>query len=104
MPAGRPPLVFVELDLESPRDFDRLLGTVIGAGDVSLVVDLGDRADASSDLLTVLHRSARRMGQLGGRLAVVARHPTLRRLFDLTLVSQTLPVFATRDEAVRSWS
>lgn len=88
----------------TPRNLARLLCSAIGAGDVSVVVDLGDRDDASSELLTVLHRSARHLRGLGGTLAIVARHPGLRRLFDLTAVSQTLPVYATRDEALRAWS
>lgn len=100
----RPPVVFVELSLESSRDLARLLGTAIGAGDVSLVVDLGDRTDASSDLLTVLHRTARHVRRLGGKLGVVSPQPSLRRLLDITLMSHAYAVFATRDEALRSWS
>lgn len=101
--AWRPPIVFVD-PLNAPGDLARLLGTAIGAGDVALVVDLGDRADASSDLLTLLHRTAGHVRRLGGSLAVVARHPAARRLFELTLMSRTVPVFATRDEALQGWS
>jgi anti-anti-sigma factor len=103
-PTGRSQLVVVETEHGSPRDLALLLDTAIGTGDVSLVIDLGNRDDASSDLLTVLHRTARRVRRLGGRISVVARQPGLRRLLDLTLVSRTLPVYETRDEALRSWS
>ena len=65
------------------------------------IVDLGERADASSDLLSVLHRSARRVRTLGGTLAVVCSRPELRRLFDVTLLSQGFDVYASRDEALR---
>ncbi|HUG65076.1 MAG TPA: STAS domain-containing protein [Gaiellaceae bacterium] len=100
---GRPPVVFVDMQLDSSRDLAQLLGTAIGAGDVSLVVDLGDRTDASSDLLAVLHRTARHVRRLGGKLCVVSEQPSLRRLLELTLMSQAFGVFATRDDALRGW-
>lgn len=100
----RPPVVFVDMQLDSSRDLARLLGTAIGAGDVSLVVDLGDRVDASSDLLSVLHRTARHVRRLGGRLGVVSPEPSVRRLLELTLMSHAFAVFSTRDEALQSWS
>ena len=100
----RPPIVFVEMSLDSSHDLARLLGTAIGAGDVSVVVDLGDRPDASSELLTVLHRTAGHLRRLGGKLGVVSPQPSLRRLLELTLMSQAYAVFATRDEALQSWS
>ncbi len=100
----RPPVVFVDLSRDPSTDLERLLGTALGAGDVSLVVDLGDRTDASSELLTVLHRTARQVRRLGGKLGVVSPQPSLRRLLTLTLLSQAFAVFATRDEAIESWS
>ncbi len=89
---------------ESSRDLAHLLGSAVAAGDVRLVVDLGDRADASSELLTVLHRTARHLRRLGGKLGVVTTQPGLRRLLDMTLMSQAFAVFTTRDEALQSWS
>jgi len=41
---------------------------------------------------------------LGGKLAVVTPEPGLRRLFDVTLLSQAFGVFGSRDEALRSWT
>jgi hypothetical protein len=65
-----------------------------------LVVDLGARAGADADLLSVLLRSGRRMRDAGGRLGVVCDDPGLRRLLDLTLLSQGFAVYATREEAL----
>jgi anti-anti-sigma factor len=101
---GRPPVVFVDMQLDSSRDLVRLLGTAVSAGGVSLVVDMGDRTEASSELLSILHRTAHHVRELGGRLGVVSPQPSLRRLFELTLLSQAFAVFATREEAVQSWS
>jgi anti-anti-sigma factor len=94
------PVVFVELRRD-PADLARVLRTAIAAGDVRLVVDLGEREDATSDDLTLLHRASKQLRRLGGCLAVVTAHPDLRRLFDVTLLSHAFPVFASRDEALR---
>ena len=102
--AGTPAssVVVVDMERSSTTDLALLLNTAIGVGDVDVIVDLGERADASSDLLTVLHRCARRVRALGGTLAVVCSRPELRRLFDVTLLSQGFDVYASRDEALRT--
>jgi anti-anti-sigma factor len=97
-------VVVVEMERASTSDLARLLGTAIGTGDIGVIVDLGERGDASSELLTVLYRTARQLRTLGGRLAVVCATPELRRLFDLTLLSQGFGVYASRDEALRNWA
>jgi anti-anti-sigma regulatory factor len=97
-------IVVVEMKRASTTDLSRLLRTAIGSGDVGVIVDLGEQGDASSDLLTVLHRTARQLRLLGGRLAVVSAKPELRRLFDVTLLSQGFGVYASRDDALSSWT
>jgi anti-anti-sigma regulatory factor len=96
----RVPVVFVDV-CRDPADLTRVLRTAIAAGDLRVVVDLGERADASSDVLTSLNRAAKHLRRLGGSLAVVTSQPSLRHLFELTLLSQAFPVFASRDEALR---
>jgi hypothetical protein len=64
-----------------------------------LVVDLGERESAEADLLAVLHRSGQRVRGAGGRLAVVCADSRLRQLFEVTLLSNSLPVYETREEA-----
>ena len=95
-------MVFVDMKRDSTREFGRALAAALRTGRVDVVVDLGDRSDASSDLLVVLHRAAGHVRRFGGTLGVVAAQPNVRRLFDLTLLSRTLPVFETRDEALRA--
>jgi anti-anti-sigma regulatory factor len=102
--AGTSALVVVEVQRASTLDLARLLRTAIVTGDIGVIVDLGERGDATSDLLTVLHRTARQLRTLGGRLAVVSTKPELRRLFDVTLLSQGFGVYASRDEALRNWA
>jgi anti-anti-sigma regulatory factor len=97
-------VVVVELTRDSTRDLARVLRRTVSAGDVRVIVDLGERLDVSSDLLAILHRTARQLRGLGGRLAVVTAQPDLRRLFDVTLLSQAFGVFTSRDEALQSWT
>ena len=98
------PIVVVEMRRASTADLVRLLRTAVRSGDLGVIVDLGDRSDASSELLTVLHRTGRQLRAIGGRLTVVCSRPELRRLFDVTLLSQGFGVYASRDEALRTWA
>jgi anti-anti-sigma factor len=101
--AARPAAIVVDVRRDLPRDLARVLGETVTAGDVRVIVDLGEREDVPSDLLTILHGTATQLRRLGGRLAVVTPQPQVRRLFDLTLLSQAFGVFTSRDEALRSW-
>jgi anti-anti-sigma regulatory factor len=96
-------VVVVEVRRDSTGGLDRVLRGTVNAGDVRVIVDLGEREDVPSDLLTILHRTATQLRRLGGRLAVVTPQPDVRRLFDVTLLSQAFGVFTSRDEALRSW-
>lgn len=101
---GTSAVVVVEVQRASTLDLARMLRTAISTGDIGVIVDLGERGDVSSDLLTVLHRTARQLRTFGGKLAVVSTKPELRRLFDVTLLSQGFGVYASRDEALRNWA
>jgi anti-anti-sigma factor len=78
----------------------RCIDLAIERGSTSLVVDLGDQGGACAALLGVLLRAGRRLKEQGGRLAVASGDPGLRRLFELTLLSQAFTVFETREEAL----
>jgi anti-anti-sigma factor len=78
----------------------RCVDLALRLGHSRLVVDLGQREDPESELLGVLHRSARSMRAAGGRLAVVCADSRLRRVLDVTLLSQGFRVYATREEAL----
>ena len=78
----------------------RCVDLALRLGQRQLVVDLGARDGADADLLSVLHRSAKQVREAGGRLGVVCHDSGLRRLLDLTLLSQGFAVYATREEAL----
>jgi anti-anti-sigma regulatory factor len=93
-------IVVVELRRSSTVDLARLFQTASNAGDdVGIVVDLGGLSDLTADLLTLLRRTAR---HLRGRLAIVSGHRDVRKILDVTLLSQELAVFATRNDAFLS--
>lgn len=97
-------IVVVEMKQASTTELSQLLRAAMRWGDIGVIIDLGDRDDASSELLSVIHRANRQLRALGGRLAVISRRPELRRLFDVTLLSQGFGVYSSRDEALRSWT
>lgn len=78
----------------------RCVDLALRLGHTRLVVDLGERDAADAELLAVLLRSGQRVRSVGGRLAVVCADSRLRRLFDVTLLSQSLPVYETQEEAL----
>lgn len=78
----------------------RCVELALSLGHARVVVDLGERSDVDADLLGILHRSARRARAADGRLAVVCADGRLRRLFDVTLLSEAFGVYATREEAL----
>lgn len=69
-------------------------------GQTTVVVDLGERQAADADLLSALYRSGQRVCDAGGRFALVCADSRLRRLFDITLLSSTLSVYETQEEAL----
>ncbi len=100
--AGAPrPVVLVSCpESHSAAGVGRCVDLVLGLGHTTVVVDLGGRADADAELLGTLRRCAGRARDAGGRLAVVCSDSRLRRLFDVTLLSQCFAVHATREEAL----
>jgi anti-anti-sigma regulatory factor len=78
----------------------RCIDLAIEMGNTSVVVDLGDQRGACAALLGVLLRAGLRLRERGGRLAVASSDPGLRRLFDVTLLSQAFTVFETGEEAL----
>jgi anti-anti-sigma regulatory factor len=69
-------------------------------GQTTVVVDLGERHAADADLLSALYRSGQRVRDAGGRFTLVCADSRLRRLFDVTLLSCSLPVYETQEEAL----
>lgn len=96
------PFILRLRDTTRPEALDRCLGLLARIGHGTVVVDLAFRETLDADVLSVLRRGGRRMQELGGEFAVVCRTASLRRLLDLTLLSQSFSVHASRSDAYAS--
>jgi anti-sigma B factor antagonist len=91
-----------ELELGTIDGFELQLGNVLGRGERFVAVDLdGCSFVDSSGLATVLHGSRRLRGS-GGELVVVCQDSEVLKLFRLTAIDQSVPVFETLDDALRA--
>ena len=88
-----------ELDLSSAERVRETLVGAIGGGERSVLVDMLECTFVDSTGLGVLLHSAKRLdGE--GQMAIACVDEQIRRLFGLTMIDRTIPVFASRDEAL----
>lgn len=99
-PSSANAVVILCADGGAAAGVDRGVDLALRLGHTHFVVDLGERHAADAELLSVLHRSARRVRDVGGRFAVVCADSRLHRLFDLTMLSQSFSVYATPEDAL----
>jgi anti-anti-sigma factor len=71
-----------------------------GTGPSLLVIDMGDTAFCDSTGLNVLVRAHRRLEEAGGELRLVARQPTLLRIFSVTGMDSMFRIFPTLGAAL----
>ena len=81
-------------------DVVRGVDLALQLGQTTVLVDLGKRLAADADFLSVLYRSGQCVRDAGGRFALVCADSRLRRLFEVTLLSWSLPVYETQEEAL----
>lgn len=98
--AARSAVVIRCRESEGGRGVVQAVDFALRLGQLTVVVDLGELKVADADFLSVLHRSGKRVRDAGGRLALVCADSRMRRLFDVTLLSWSLPVYETREEAL----
>ncbi len=88
------------LDIETAPALEEKLTAGAADPDRPLVVDLLDCAFIDSVGLAALLRGAKPLQNGEANVAFVAGDGPVRKLLTLTAVDRTIPVFATRDEAV----
>ena len=82
---------------------DHLRAAIAAAGGAAprlLVIDMGETAFCDSTGLNVLVRAHRRLEEAGGELRLVARQPTLLRIFAVTGMDSMFRIFPPLDAAV----
>jgi anti-sigma B factor antagonist len=89
-----------ELDLhEAPELQDRIAEAVDGGAEL-IVVDLTEVTFIDSMALGVLLAAVNRLRVTGGSLRIVVPNPSLRRIFEISLLDRVFTLDTTRDEAL----
>jgi anti-sigma B factor antagonist len=91
-------------DLHAAPELRDRLGAAIDAGDSGIVVDLTKTSFLDSTALGVLLGALKRLRESDGRIQIVASRPEIRRIFEITLLDQVLPLAETRAEALAAVS
>jgi anti-anti-sigma factor len=89
----------VEVDATNADHLRAAILAAAPAGGERLIIDLTETAFCDSTGLNVLVRAHKRLEAAGGELRLVARQPTLLRIFAVTGVDTMFRMFATLQEA-----
>jgi anti-anti-sigma factor len=88
-----------EFDLSSAPAVRAALDRAVDDGTRRIVIDMLDCSFVDSTGLGVLLHTAKRIEAMGG-MALVCVDEQIRRLLGLTMIDRTIPVFATREDAL----
>jgi len=93
-----------DADLHAAPQLRDRLGAALDAGSSGIVVDLTKTSFLDSTALGVLLGAVKRLRGGDGRIQLVVPRPELRRIFEITLLDQVLPLAETRAEALAAVS
>ena len=97
-------VVHGDADLHAAPELRDRLGAAVDAGDSGIVVDLTQTSFLDSTALGVLLGAVKRLRGGDGRIQLVVSRPELRRIFEITLLDQVMPLAETRAEALAAVS
>ena len=89
-----------EIDAANAEHLRAAISAAGGIGPQVLIIDMSGTAFCDSTGLNVLVRAHRRLEETGGELRLVAREPTLLRIFAVTGMDSMFRIFTTLDAAV----
>jgi anti-anti-sigma factor len=89
-----------ELDIDTARQLQAHLDGMDRSDGQAMLLDLGECLFLDSIGLSTILRAARDLQERGGSLKIVCTRPNILRLFELTTVDQTLPVYDSVPEAL----
>ena len=93
-----------DADLHAAPQLRDRLGAALDAGGSGVVVDLTKTSFLDSTALGVLLGAVKRLRDGDGRIQLVVSRPEIRRIFEITLLDQVLPLAETRAEALAALS
>jgi anti-sigma B factor antagonist len=89
-----------ELDLASAPQLTDALSRLDGSSTGRLVIDLSDCEFIDSAGLAAILHGAQELSEAGGSVRIACPEGNLRDLLRMTAIDQSIPVVATRDEAL----
>lgn len=89
-----------DADLHVAGELSDRLSVAIDGGASSLVLDLTEVSFVDSMTLGVLVGNAKRVRADGGEMRLVVPRPSIRRIFEVTLLDRVFPLAETREEAL----
>lgn len=95
-----------ELDLGTAPDLEDPLDAALADGGAPILIDLSQCEFIDSTGLALIVRTWQQLGGKdgGGRLAVCSHNDQVRRVLDVSGLDQSIPVHATREEALATLS
>lgn len=92
--------VMGEVDVFSAPGLDSELDALIAAGSPRLVVDLSEVAFLDSTGLGVLVKALKHAREADGWLHLVVTSDRIRKIFDITGLDASIPIFDTAQDAI----
>jgi anti-sigma B factor antagonist len=89
-----------QIDLHTAPQLTAHLLSAIDDGAVNVVVDLTETTFIDSMTLGILLGAVKRLRPRGGQLQVVSADPSIRKIFEITLLDRVFALCETRDEAL----
>ena len=89
-----------QIDLHTAPQLKEHLLSAIDDGAVDIVVDLSETTFIDSMTLGILLGAVKRLRPRGGQLRVVTADPSIRKIFEITLLDRVFSLYETRDAAL----
>ena len=87
------------LDAESAKRFARSMAKLVESGSRECIVDLSSTEAVDSSGFGSLVAAVRKIGDLGGVVAIVCKDTTVRRLFEIAGLTRFVPVVSRLEDA-----
>jgi len=89
------------LDAQSAKRFARSMSKLVESGSRECIIDLSATEAVDSSGFGSLIAAVRKIGDLGGVVAIVCTNATVRRLFEIAGLSRMVPIVSRMEDARR---
>jgi anti-sigma B factor antagonist len=92
-------IVGQRLDAQSAKRFARSMAKLVESGSRECIIDLSQTEAVDSSGFGSLVAAVRKIGDLGGAVAIVCSNTTVRRLFEIAGLTRIAPIVARVEDA-----